>query len=708
MLCCATEDEECCRPRPRARKPPPPPMKSEDAKEVERKAKEAEQLASQKSKLKKRSKSEQQLITASEILPPQSDLNVVTPDHKQQGPSVEREFFASKSPASDEASSFDDAAALKKSERVVDHIHVSASVSDESVDGPRRQLKASLEGDVLAAKHANYAFDDSVLRRFLTARENDVVKARKLLTQALDWRETRKPYVHDYEELEREARTGKVRVAEETDKWGRSVVVFDNTVQNTKDPEANMRFLAFCLEHALRKMDLKGKGAEKYVVFMQLEHFSLLNNPSWKVTKETCLMLMACFAECCGNIIVYGAPRVFYGVYVTCKPFIDPVTSRKILFCGPNNAETLLQDVVGPHWRTLMGASMPKETSKSSPGYVHARNWTQTLKDELAWRKKTGNQGALKHELKNWPGPDDNTLDLDFHTGHVPVVSSSSSESTSRYSSPLLSSASASSKLSYQQKKPMRSSNSRSSMSALASMTTLNNNQSYSRASMSALPSSGGYSPVGRASSGRNSNAGAPSMDQASMDGSSYSNAGSLTSRYTGATLAFPREDSKEDEDSKESISRDSSFFSLAALKTSKSKKSTEDKLRESISAVSDLLNDDSQDYYPEDAYDLLDDEPALSSKQKKRRSLFMVLFPFVVTLLFFAVCSSSLYPLTALNDRELRALKDNKDFATTINDTGGLDNMQATMQDALSLSGDLLHAFVEKTQAPTDNSALL
>ena len=355
--------------------------------------------------------------------PPEKEKEKVTPQKREKDVNLAEVAAALKQKKDEEArtAAFKRKLMAQRSRYVVPRVHVTPSVSESSVSSVRDQLRLELKGSPLMLKHRDYAFDDGTLRRFLTARENDVVKAKKLLQQAVDWREEREPFVHDYAELEREGRTGKVRVAEDVDRWGRSVVVFDNTVQNTKDDEANMRFLAFNLEHALRKMQLptyatggSGGVSEKYVVFMRLEDFSLLNNPSWKVTKETCLMLMACFAECCGNIIVYGAPRVFYGVFAMCKPFIDPTTAGKILFCSSKSEKdaAILADVIGPNWRQLTGAGMEKETSKSSPGYRHRRHWAKTLRDEMEWRKKTGNKGPLKHDLKNWPGPDDTTLDL--------------------------------------------------------------------------------------------------------------------------------------------------------------------------------------------------------------------------------------------------------------------------------------------------------
>lgn len=259
---------------------------------------------------------------------------------------------------------------------------------------------------LLFSKLNEYASDRTVLRRFLTAREGDVAKAAKLMTQALEWRARRQPEIHDYAELEKEARTGKVRVSGK-DRFGRPVVVLDSTVQNTEDREAHVRFLAFNLEHALR---MAQAPVEKYVIFMHLTDFSLANNPSWSMIKEVCAMLVSCFCECCGHVVVYGAPRVFSIVFAAVKPLIDPTTATKIIFANDRNNE-ILEDVIGPNWRLLSGVGYNRESPDSSPGYIHKENWLHTLAVERDWRRTHGNRGPLRHVLVNWPGPDHLSLD---------------------------------------------------------------------------------------------------------------------------------------------------------------------------------------------------------------------------------------------------------------------------------------------------------
>ena len=105
------------------------------------------------------------------------------------------------------------------------------------------------------------------------------------------------------------------------------MVIFDNSVQNTKDAGGQLRALAFVLEHALRRCD--GSQVRKYVIFLHLNDFSLRNNPSWAVTKETMRMLTCCFAECCWAHLAPNAPKVFAVAYRLVKPLIDPKRPRK-------------------------------------------------------------------------------------------------------------------------------------------------------------------------------------------------------------------------------------------------------------------------------------------------------------------------------------------------------------------------------------------
>ena len=137
---------------------------------------------------------------------------------------------------------------------------------------------------------------------------------------------------------------------------------------------------------------------------MHLGDFSLLNNPPWAVTRETLTMLTSVFAECCGHIVLYGAPAVFRGVFAAVRPFVDPRTATKILFAaGDGSDDALMRDVIGADWRRLTGAGGARAAPRSSPGYAHATHWRSQLDADAAWRRRAGNAGPLSHAATNWP-----------------------------------------------------------------------------------------------------------------------------------------------------------------------------------------------------------------------------------------------------------------------------------------------------------------
>mmetsp|Transcript_7864 Transcript_7864/g.17429 ORF Transcript_7864/g.17429 Transcript_7864/m.17429 type:complete len:468 (+) Transcript_7864:84-1487(+) len=286
------------------------------------------------------------------------------------------------------------------------HLNIGAKQRDQECALQQQALRRRLQGEALYETFKD-GLDDKVLRRFLTARGNDVDKARALLLSALKWRQERQPSRHNYAELERQHCQGSQRVAGK-DRWGRPVIVFDNSAESGKDVGSQMRCLGFVLEHALRIME---PPVEKYAIFIHLSDFTIFNNPPFASTRETCIMVTTCFPECCGTIILHNAPRVFQAAFAAAKPFIDPHTMTKIHFIvgddSPGTAnDAMLQTLIGSNWRELTGAYSPKETPFSSRGYVHTQCWRRLLLEERDWRQKTGNVGPGRHELVDWPGGD--------------------------------------------------------------------------------------------------------------------------------------------------------------------------------------------------------------------------------------------------------------------------------------------------------------
>ena len=101
------------------------------------------------------------------------------------------------------------------------------------------------------------------LRRMLRARKLDVPKALALAVNTIEWREAYGPDgIRGDATLEAESRTGKTRVGG-VDRHGRNVIVLDNTVENTKSMENQMKLLTWVMERSVRAMDIRPERREQ-------------------------------------------------------------------------------------------------------------------------------------------------------------------------------------------------------------------------------------------------------------------------------------------------------------------------------------------------------------------------------------------------------------------------------------------------------------
>ena len=232
-----------------------------------------------------------------------------------------------------------------------------------------------------------YLRDRQILMHFLVGKSFDMVASYKLIMESLEWRIAKGLDLIEEEPrwdkfMENEIQTGKI-YNPGVDKWGRQVVIFDNSVQNTKSASDQMKFLAWSLNFAVREME--GGPCDKYVIFMHLTNFSIFKTPSWEATTETAKILCSCFPERMGHCIAFGAGPVFRTFFNAIKPFIDPRTRAKVLFMSNDSTvggsnDVQLTEILGEQWRSLTGADQPLYAPNSSPGYNHSEYWPKTMK----------------------------------------------------------------------------------------------------------------------------------------------------------------------------------------------------------------------------------------------------------------------------------------------------------------------------------------
>lgn len=246
------------------------------------------------------------------------------------------------------------------------------------------EFRTALKEFPLYKEHMDWANDEQLLR-FLIARNFNLAASADLIKNALKWRDMRKPGEIEQsqkwpEGIEKEGETGKI-YCPGYDRWGRSVLVFDNAVQNTKCVDDQMTFLAWNLEFAIKLMK---PNVDKYLVFLHLRAFSIFNNPPLAATKETINMLCNCYPERLGHCIAYQPPIYFRIFFNTVKAFLDPKTASKVVFIigdvseGSEN-DLKMRELIGDNWKEMVGAEKQPLKPGSGPGYDHDAYWPTVM-----------------------------------------------------------------------------------------------------------------------------------------------------------------------------------------------------------------------------------------------------------------------------------------------------------------------------------------
>ena len=311
------------------------------------------------------------------------------------------------------------------SEVRIDHdVHVSglgANLHKLTAD-QRRQL-ASFRVAVGKLKEAadqkDYLESDAPLVRFLIARNWDIPKSLKMITQALQWRNKRPCHRWNISEDEERAALfkfhsspGKIRVRG-VDIHGRPVMVFDNSRENATAAQMkteSMQFLAYNMSLCERTAQ---SPADKIMLFMHMTEFSFFNQPPMAVTLETITILSVSFPESLGTCVIMNPPAAFRILWNAVSGFIDPRTKSKIFLLSGDISDGSANDqvmrrIVGPNWKVLTGAGQPvkakafsRKTGKmipSSPGFDVDEYWPTVMQREQAWAAKQQQQRLGKQE----------------------------------------------------------------------------------------------------------------------------------------------------------------------------------------------------------------------------------------------------------------------------------------------------------------------
>ncbi|ESQ34578.1 hypothetical protein EUTSA_v10008258mg [Eutrema salsugineum] len=164
-----------------------------------------------------------------------------------------------------------------------------------------------------------------------------------MLKETLKWRIQYKPDEIRWEEIAREAETGKIYRVNCTDKYGRPVLVMRPSCQNTKSTKGQIRFLVYCMENAILNLP---DNQEQMVWLIDFQGFNM-SHISVKVSRETAHVLQEHYPERLGLAILYNPPKIFEPFWKMVKPFLEAKTCNKVRFVysDDNLSKKILEDL---------------------------------------------------------------------------------------------------------------------------------------------------------------------------------------------------------------------------------------------------------------------------------------------------------------------------------------------------------------------------
>ncbi|KAG6750846.1 hypothetical protein POTOM_045361 [Populus tomentosa] len=156
---------------------------------------------------------------------------------------------------------------------------------------------------------------DASISRYLRARNWNTKKAAKMLKNTLKWRLEFKPEKIRWEDIAKEAETGKVYRANYLDKKGRTVLIFRPGFQNTSDIRGQIRHLVYCMENATTTLN---PDQDQMVWLIDFQGWTM-SCISVKAARETAHILQNHYPERLGVGILYNPPKVFESFWTVRK-----------------------------------------------------------------------------------------------------------------------------------------------------------------------------------------------------------------------------------------------------------------------------------------------------------------------------------------------------------------------------------------------------
>ncbi|CAL8470169.1 g9711 [Coccomyxa elongata] len=216
-----------------------------------------------------------------------------------------------------------------------------SEVQDEEKAGSLKQLISNLDGSDVETKLRKGGEQglqheggfEALLLRFLRAEKYNISKAEKRLREHATWRESFFPNGKlSEEDVKNELAARKVFV-QGCDNSGRGIIVLlaARHSKSTRDLDETKRFICYSLEQQIQLHDLTRNPVGKGVGIFDMRGIGMdcLDASALRAVFE---LLQNHYPERLGVLYMYEAPTIFWALWHTVRPFIDPETQKKVVF----------------------------------------------------------------------------------------------------------------------------------------------------------------------------------------------------------------------------------------------------------------------------------------------------------------------------------------------------------------------------------------
>mmetsp|Transcript_6430 Transcript_6430/g.19470 ORF Transcript_6430/g.19470 Transcript_6430/m.19470 type:complete len:266 (+) Transcript_6430:62-859(+) len=188
------------------------------------------------------------------------------------------------------------------------------------------ELRAVVEKKERLTEKNRTWLTDITYARFLRARNHNVNKAYKMLSNTIKWRKERCPEDVICTACRQNPRSHSLR-AIGVDRIGRPVFYSCFHVDN-RNADDNIAHLTHLLEHVF---ELECVTEQNYVWVMDFEGFCAADlHPGFAI--QAMKMFQSHYPERMGKVLAYSAPKSFSKLYRILNPFIDANTKKKVAF----------------------------------------------------------------------------------------------------------------------------------------------------------------------------------------------------------------------------------------------------------------------------------------------------------------------------------------------------------------------------------------